>query len=126
MPRVTSRRIETPELQGEGSFVLFRKLSWGTAKKARRFMMIGDVRARADLTVEEIDKMLAEEAALTIDLVANGVLLWNWQDENGQPLHPPKSTEDLDLLTTDEVTFIVSCCSGNYPSDQLTETEAKN
>jgi hypothetical protein len=123
MPRVTSRRIETPELQGEGSFVLFRKLSWKASKEARRFMMIGDVRARTDLTVEEIDKMLAEEEKLTIELVSTGVLQWNWQDEDGKPLPLPKKTADLDILNADEVAFLVKCSAGSYPD---AETEAKN
>ena len=118
MPRVTSRRVETPELQGEGSFVVFRKLSHGAVKEVRRFMVIGDVKERKDLTVEQIDEMIAKEEKLTLDLISNGVMDWNWQDENGNPLPIPKTTEDLDKMTDEEVQYIVMGCIGQLPQDQ--------
>ena len=118
MPRVTSRRVETPELQGEGSFVVFRKLSHGAVKEVRRFMVIGDVKERKDLTVEQIDEMIAKEEKLTLDLISNGVMEWNWQDENGNPLPIPKTTEDLDKMTDEEVQYIVMGCIGQLPQDQ--------
>lgn len=123
MPRITSKRVETPDLQGEGSYVVFRRISHGAAQKARRFIMFGDVRERADLTVEQIDEMLKEEDELTLELVLNGVLEWNWQDENGNPLPLPKNSDDLDTMTAEEVHFIVTCCAGNYPK---AEDDAKN
>jgi len=118
MPRVTSRRVETPELQGEGSFVVFRKLSHGAVKEVRRFMVIGDVKERKDLTVEQIDEMIAKEEMLTLELVSNGIAEWNWQDENGNPLPIPKTTEDLDKMTDEEVQYIVMGCIGQLPQDQ--------
>lgn len=121
MPRITSKRVETPDLQGEGSYVVFRRLSWGAAKEARRFVMIGDVHNRADLTVDQIEKMIADEEKLTLELVLNGVLSWNWQDEEGKDLPIPKSTEDLDKMTAEEVQFLVNCCSGNFPGDKQEE-----
>lgn len=118
MPRVTSRRVETPELQGEGSFVVFRKLSHGAVKEVRRFMVIGDVKERKDLTVEQIDEMIAKEEILTLELVSNGIAEWNWQDDAGNPLPIPKTTEDLDKMTDEEVQYIVMGCIGQLPQDQ--------
>lgn len=129
MPRVTSRRVETPELQGEGSYVVFRKLSHGASKHARRFMVIGDVRNRTDLTIDEIDKLIKEEEELTIKLLTTGIIEWNWQDENGKDLSIPKTSEELDHFTDDELRFLSNCCVGLYPElieQQLTETKAKN
>lgn len=118
MPRVTSRRVETPELQGEGSFVVFRKLSHGAVKEVRRFMVIGDVKERKDLTVEQIDEMITKEETLTLELVSNGIVEWNWQDDAGNPLPIPKTTEDLDKMTDEEVQYIVMGCIGQLPQDQ--------
>lgn len=123
MPRITSRRVDTTDLQGEGSYVVFRKLTYGAQKEARRFVVIGNVRERKDLTVEEIDKLIGEEEKLTIELLTTGIIDWNWEDEDGKPLPIPTKAEDLDKFTGEEINFLVMCCMGSYPT---AETERKN
>lgn len=126
MPRITSRRVETPALQGEGSYVVFRRISWKLAKDARKFLLIGNVRDRKDMDKEQIERLVAEEERLTLEAVFNGIIEWNWQDEDGKPLPIPKTGEELDALTADEVVFLVSNCTSASGQDQLTESKAKN
>lgn len=123
MPRVTNKRIETTELQGEGSYVVFRRISHGASKKARRFLMVGNIRERSDLTVEEIDKMLKEEEELTLKFLLEGIVEWNWKDENNVDLQIPKTVEDLDTFTSEEIQFLTQCCAGIYPN---AEKDLKN
>lgn len=126
MPRVTSYRVDTKDLQGEGSFVVFRRLGWKSAREVRKFIMLGNVRERPDLSVDEIEKRIAEEERLTSDCVLNGILEWNWEDEHGKPIAIPTKMSDLDDLTADEVTFLIEHATGSAKQQELKDDEAKN
>lgn len=126
MPRVTSYRVPTTDLQGENSYVVFRRLGWKTAREVNKYLVIGNVQTRSDLTVDEIEKRIAEEERLTSECVLNGILEWNWQDENGTPIPIPTKMEDLDALTADEVTFLIMHATGASRQQELKEADAKN
>lgn len=120
MARVSTKKIECTALQGEGSFVTVKPVSYKVAKEAGRFLAIGDVSARADMS--EADKLAhtKREQELTESLIFGSIIEWNWSDETGKALPIPRTVEDLDLLTADEVAFLVSAIVG------LTTGEAKN
>ncbi len=117
MPRVTSKRIDTKDLQGEGSFIVVRKVGWKQAKEVNKYLGVGDVSLRDDMTSEEKEKHINEEVRMTEDVLCNAVVEWNWSDEAGNPLPVPRSTADLDLLLAEEVAFILDAALGKSESD---------
>lgn len=108
MARVTSKKVDTKDLQGEGSFVEYKPVSWKTAKQARMFLAIGDVSNRVDMTDEQKQRHMEQETALTEECLFGSIVAWNWADENNNPLPIPRKAEDLDLLTGEEVNFLLS------------------
>ena len=84
------------------------------------------MRERPDLSVDEIEKRIAEEERLTSDCVLNGILEWNWEDEHGKPIAIPTKMSDLDDLTADEVTFLIEHATGSAKQQELRDDEAKN
>ena len=110
--RVTSRRIETLELQGEGSFIVLRMMPYGIAKQARQFVGIGDVKNRTDMTLEQKQEWIAKETALTEKLIFGSIVDWNWVGDDDQPLPIPKTGDDLERLTSEEVLFILNHVQG--------------
>lgn len=123
MPRITSKRIETTDLQGEGSFVVIRKMSYGDTKQSMKFLAFGDVEQREDMTPEDKLKKMNEEAAFTESILFNGVVEWNWSDENGNALPVPRKTEDVDKLTMEEVSFLVEALT-TTPESQAKNSES--
>lgn len=120
MPRVTGKRIDSKEFQGEGSFVVLRPLPWKAAKEARKFIAVGNVSSRTDISDEEKEQRIEAESNFTEDMIFRSVVEWNWTDDNGAPLPVPRKQEDLELLTMDEVSFLVESIIG------LSDSKAKN
>ncbi len=120
MARISSKKIETPDLQGEGSYITIKPIAYKVAKEAGRFLALGDVSLRTDMTADEKVAHTTREQELTEQLIFGSIIDWNWSDEAGTPLPLPKSADDLDLLTSDEVAFLVSAIVG------LTTGETKN
>jgi hypothetical protein len=105
--RVTSKRIESKSLQGEGSYIIIKRVGWKQAKDVNKYLGVGDVSLRADMTSEEKAKHIDKEVALTEDILCNAVVEWNWTDDQGNPLPVPRKPADLDLLLAEEVQFIL-------------------
>ena len=110
--RVTTRRIETPELQGEESYIEVKLISFGMSRQIRVFEMLGNARVRNDLKPDEIGKLVDQESKLTENVIFDHLLGWNWVNDNGEPLPLPKTSGDLDKLTLDEIFFILNCIKG--------------
>jgi hypothetical protein len=108
MARITSKKVDTKDLQGEGSFVEYKPVSWKTAKAARYFLSVGDVTNRIDMSDAEKQRHTEEETKLTEECLFGSIIAWNWADENNKPLPVPRTVEDLDLLTSEEVNFLLS------------------
>ena len=115
MTRVTSKRIETTNLQGEGSFIVVKPVSYSTAKKARAFLFV-----EGGNTTEEKQGLADEQTQFTEKMIFESVVSWNWTDDENNPLPIPRKTEDLDALTVEEVNFIVQSITG------MTGTQEKN
>ena len=97
-------QVESPDVQGEGSWVKLSKLTWGEIKAMRqRAQEVGD---NADLQFE-----------MGEDTIRRHVVSWNWADEEGNPL--PQPTEDpqiFDSLTDDEFNFLAEVVAGSEES----------
>jgi hypothetical protein len=91
-------KVESEEVQGEGSFVKVRSILWGDAKRLKK-----------DLAgMDEDDKLRAND-----ELIAKHVYEWDWVDEDGNPLPLPKDDPTvLDLLTAHEIKFLGKALSG--------------
>lgn len=97
------RTVETPELQGEDSWIKIRDLNYGYVKQLQKEM--------AGMKPEEQVKKNDE-------LIRKVVVDWNWVDDDDQPLPTPKDDETVvDRLTANEVLFISRQVQGN-PDDR--------
>lgn len=84
-----SRRVDSPELQGEGSYVVI------TSPKVREIRRVQNAPRGEDY-----------EASLA--LLENHIVDWNWEDEEGKPLALPKDNPAiLDELTNDEMIYLL-------------------
>lgn len=106
MTRVTSKRIETPSVQGEGSFIVVKPVSYSMRKKARSYI------SNKQVVAKDQGNVFDEELKLTEEMIFTSVVEWNWTDDAGEPLPLPRKSEDLDLLTIDEVDLIVKSITG--------------
>lgn len=87
-------RVESTAVQGEGSFVVFKNLTWG------------EMRAMPDgLTV-------AEAAAMR-------VVEWNWTDEEGELLPLPSGApEIIPELMSEEINFLVEASTRGIQEEE--------
>lgn len=95
MPQQESRRkVDSAAVQGKGSFVVFKPITWG----------------EADELEEEISKHANDSAwqkERTRQLYADHLLDWNWSDADANPFELPSKDPDVfKRLTLEEVAFI--------------------
>jgi hypothetical protein len=83
-----TRRIDSAQVQGEGSFVILRNLTVGEASDFIRTASGNAVEVRAAF-------------------LAGKVVEWNWVDGDGNPLPQPTDESVLRLLTLEEQMFLV-------------------
>jgi len=97
MPKRQLKRIDTSEIQGDGSYIVLRSLTWGEVKDYQK-------RARDD----EFDEMTDTEQILSTAIVE-----WNWVDYDGEPFPLPRDDNSVvERLLVNEVKFIVSAVLG--------------
>lgn len=105
--RIAIRRVESPEIQGEDSWVDLSCATLGEVLEARRRK---DERKEKDEEENVFERNLA--------YLQKHVIAWNWADTNGTPL--PQPSADLDVLlglTLPEHTFLL---------DALFETKSED
>ena len=95
---------KSDEVQGEGSFVVMHRLTFGQVQK------FGPLLLSDEKYVEGVN-------ALLVACVAK----WNWVDDEGQPLALPSEGLNLDILSNDEILFLIG--KSNTRREQV---EAKN
>lgn len=88
--RQNTRTVKSDEVQGEGSYVVIRRLSFG------------DVLRLSDMVKEDRYQAAAHE------LVPLLVKQWNWVDDGGGPLPVPVDSAGVDALSSEEVGFLVN------------------
>ena len=102
--RKSTKRINSESVQGEGSYVILKKLTVGMWKA---------MRTRAD-------QKDADNFAIDLDTIRDHVVEWNWVDDDGNPWSVPSEDEAvLEMLTIDEKSFLVGALFGS-------EEERKN
>lgn len=102
-------RVETPEVMGEGSFVMLRSLEWGSNKELQKGLADanGGVLPRSEADISSITANFIEaNDALTRKLICESVLKWNWVDDDGQELPLPQDG-GIDKLSMREIAFLM-------------------
>jgi len=92
------KQHETPDLQGEGSYVKMTLVKVGEVRKLRS----------REKTEEDFNSF--EEG---LELLSAHIVEWNWVDDEGEPLPSPlNNSEVLDMLTDEEATHLVQLLMG--------------
>lgn len=108
--RMSVRRIATPELQGDDSYVVVSTITLGDAREWQK------ASKRKDFDVIQFAS----------GIIAERIVDWNWVDDEGNPLPLPRKLEHdarlalIASLTDDELTLLMDAVQGP------TKTEAKN
>ena len=87
--------VKSTEVQGEGSFVEFRRMTWGEQKAILRKFSALDGTGHSDEQIAETEKMIVTH-----------FVAWNWVDDRGAPMPSPVEA-GLDALRDDEIVFLV-------------------
>jgi len=94
--RNITKRIDSKEIQGEGSYVVLRRLTIGYVKAMRR-----NEKGESNLELNE-------------QAVLDHLVEWNWVDSDGKPLPIPKDApEILDAMTFEETDFLIGSLFGS-------------
>ena len=89
MREIKPVRIDTTEVQGDGSFAWLKLPKWG--------------KFRVALNLQD-----AEAMQYATELLQDTVIDWNWTDDDGEPLPTPKQNPGvIDQLTVTEVQLLV-------------------
>lgn len=110
MPRRNNMmRVASDEVQGEGSFVLLRRIRWETQQEAQLKLAeaAGGEIASDGQGVRVTTEFLQINADFTRDLLRQCVVDWNWVDDDEKALPKPSDPAALGMLNVDEVQFIV-------------------
>ena len=85
-------KVPTPEVQGEGSYILFRRPTYGERKTIR-----------AEVEPLEGDAL----NTYMLDFALGRLDSWNWTDEHGTELEIPKSEADIDDFRDEEIAVML-------------------
>ncbi len=114
-------RVKTPELQGEGSYVVMAAMKVREIREYRK-------QAQEKKLNEETGEMEPTFDAFEggVDMLKTHVLEWNWVDDHGNPLDQVPANEDvINELTNDESEFLATILTEGPPQDKQ-EDETKN
>lgn len=93
--RQATYRVFSDQVQGEGSYVVLRRLPYSRARDAA--LMADDAGVKA-------------EAEYTQQMIVDGVVEWDWVDDAGELLPLPRDAKEFDDLglLVHEVEFLVT------------------
>ena len=119
-------RVDASDVQGDGAYVVVRKLGYAQRQMATRMMAdafggkLPQNLQGADITLTS--EFLAGNDAYTRDLLTANVIEWNWVDDAGKALPVPSADPSvIERLTDDEVNFLARAIQGGQ-----TQAETKN
>jgi len=96
------RKVDSTEVQGEGSYVILKAMTFGDMKVYAGYL-------------DSSDK--TEQYKLGYDLLKSLIMEWNWVDDDGKPLSLPKDDDAvLDLLPIEELTFLTDAMGAGVKS----------
>lgn len=110
-------RIDAAEVQGEGAYVVVRKLGYAQRQQATR-MMAEAFGGKLPQKIEGADiavtsEFLVGNDAYTRDLLTSNVIEWNWVNDAGKALPLPSADASvIERLTDDEVNFLAKAIQG--------------
>lgn len=102
-------RVPSDEVQGEGSFVLLRRIRWETQQEAQMKLAKaagGEIGSNGE-GVRVTTEFLQMNAEFTRDLLQQCVVDWNWVDDDGKEFPKPSDPAAVGVLNVEEVQFIV-------------------
>ena len=79
-------KIDASSVQGEGAYILWRRMTWGERREVAK-----------DIREDKVDVI-----AMLLDLLQD----WNWVDADGEKLPLPQVADDLEKLYDEEVSFL--------------------
>lgn len=115
---------DSEEVQGEGSWVKIRAMTYGRQKELREtaaeVKALGQAVKSGGMAPEQMEAALQDGGAASKLLSMNDELLielvysWNWVDEDGEPLPLPEDEpEIIQGLTIQEMQFLSEAIKGN-------------
>ena len=96
--RQSTFKVSSDEVQGKDSYVVFRHMTFGTVLDA---MEKQGGKAKPE-----------EEKAFTLKLLKDGVVRWNWVDDNGAPMSLPSEGLEIESLLDHEIMWLVDQITG--------------
>ena len=96
--RKSTRRFESPDIQGDDSWIEVSRLTVGEARQ------INQAQGKTD----------QDSFEAVLPLYQSHIVNWNWVDDDGEPLPLPKDDPGvIDQLTDQEFAFVAECLSGD-------------
>ena len=86
-----TKRIDTKDVQGEGSYVVLRPITWAEQKGIRSALDSGGLD-----NIQETERILSQY-----------LLEWNWTGDDDAALPAPNTPGVFDKLTMEEVGYLV-------------------
>lgn len=114
MARQATRKVQSGTVQGSGSYVVVRKITWEQQKELdeKRLSMQQDA---SQMTREQRETFYADME----ELLSTQIVEWNWADENGKALPLPSEDASVwDDMTDDEMEFLMSCLASSNRREQ--------
>lgn len=96
--RKSTFQVSSDVVQGEGSYVLFHQLSFGTVMEA--------VQKQGATANPASDKEFTQK------LLRDAIIEWNWVDDSGAPLPTPAKGLAIENLLTSEIMWLVEQITG--------------
>ena len=107
MARQATRKVKSDSVQGSGSYVIVRKITWEQQKELDE-QRLGMQQDASEMTREQREALYANME----DLLANQIAEWNWTDEKDKPLPLPSEDPSVwDDMTDDEMSFLMGALS---------------
>lgn len=107
MSRISSVKVDASSVQGEGAFILWRRITWGERKALQETAKEGKLQP--------------------LEVLVTYLEDWNWVDGNGDPMPLPKTVEELDPLFDEEIEFLADVAAKALTGRlELTQETEKN
>jgi hypothetical protein len=131
--RTRTKKVESSDIQGEGSYIALRLPTRGEVKalyREGRALQRATERAgeleeagQQEEADQLLDETMTKNDARSAELVIQHLVEWNWSGDDGKQLDRPKSIEDIDALTSAEADFLINAVTELY---QPTPEQQKN
>ncbi|KKW13419.1 MAG: hypothetical protein UY48_C0001G0040 [Candidatus Gottesmanbacteria bacterium GW2011_GWB1_49_7] len=99
------RRVDSSEIQGEGSYVLFESPGFDALAVVLKVAELEGIES-GNVDISKLDEGTFDAV---FDLLDRTVKEWNWVDDDGQPLPQPGENDVIrKQLTQEEQVFLIS------------------